>query len=145
MKSLVNPRLWISVCNSKEVPVEVVQEIDTPAMVKTDSIWWGYTWHMQTPLENVGSDFSILVKFLHDGNTHAAANNLANVPTARYRINKETIDTMTSKFLLVAPAGAGGPPAGKKEVLPDVLDFTVEGEIIITKSFRHIDLDSLKA
>lgn len=127
----MNPRLWISVHNGKGDPIEVIQEIEVPAITNKDSLWWGYNWYMQTPIENIGSDFTVTMRFVHGTGTPL---NSALLPTVQFPINKETIDSMSTTFSFSSPAAAtGGVP---------VVEYVLEAEIIITKFFRHLDLET---
>ena len=87
-------KLQLSVVNDQNEPIEVVQEIDSPAYTSSDCIYWGYTWYMQTPLENIGEGFGLVVRILHD--------NASSTPVARYHFNKETIDSGAYTFELLS-------------------------------------------
>ena len=128
---LVNPRLWIAVHNGKGDPIEVIQEIEMPAITKSDAIWWGYNWYMQTPIENIGSDFTVTMRFVHGSGTPL---NSALLPTVRFPIDKEAIDSMSTTFSFSSPATTGATVGA--------VEFMLEAEIIITKFFRHLDLET---
>ena len=49
----------------------VTQDIDSPAFKNSNGLWWGRTWHMQTPLETLGSG-STMVFELRDGQVKIA-------------------------------------------------------------------------
>lgn len=149
--SKASPRLTISVCNSQGKAIEPERSIDSPALIRTDVIWWGYTWYMQTPIQNIGDDFCIVIR-LHYGKVMPDQP----VLTARYHIDKEKIDSGKAVFSfsncigepefadakqkrmsVVTPKGAPPQFDGKVESL-------IEAEIEITKSFRKIDLDRIE-
>ena len=159
---MTNPRLQISICNNQDIPIEPVQTIETPAVVKRDSIWWGYTFYMQTPIENLGNDFSIIVRFMH-GSVISA------LPISRYRIDKEVIDSGPTRFNFSSTGDNSGAAsagrsvstanpssdssmlkrmtfAAKKPVTANVeaaVDCALEAEIEITKFFRDIDIEDM--
>jgi hypothetical protein len=162
------PRFTVAVCNGQDEPVEAVQTIDSPALVKKDSIWWGYTFYMQTPLENIGNDFSIIIRLLHG----PAGTTPSVVPTCKYRIEKAVIDSGHVKFNFISsPGGESVKAGGEKETTPrtddnisgtlrrmtmanrktssstatnvEIFDSCLEGEIEITKFYRDIDLEKL--
>eukprot|EP00903_Cladosiphon_okamuranus_P008594 g8243.t1 len=49
------PFLSLSVLSAKGQLVETAQDIDSPEIKTASELWWGRTWHMQTPLETLGS------------------------------------------------------------------------------------------
>eukprot|EP00752_Nemacystus_decipiens_P004997 g4543.t3 len=61
-----NPSLSLSVFSAKGQLVEAAQNIDSPAFQTSSGLWWGRTWHMQTPLETLGSGSSMVFE-LRDG------------------------------------------------------------------------------
>jgi hypothetical protein len=166
---LVNPRLGISITNNLNAPVEADQEIDAPAIVTKQSIWWGYTWYMQTPLENIGDDFSISIRLLH-GPPGSPPGASGVVPLSKYHIDKEDIDSGSIRFNFSSnPHGAnsskyaGGRStttapktedtsvfkrmtfatkrASSTEQVDVVCDMCLEGDLQITKFYRDIDLE----
>jgi hypothetical protein len=51
--------LTVSVLSKSSQLVEAVQDIPFPAIIRDAYLWWGCSWHMQTPLENVDEGCSI--------------------------------------------------------------------------------------
>ena len=51
--ALSSPYMRISVVNARNELVEDVQEIWNPTMVRPTMIYWGWSYHMTTPLENL--------------------------------------------------------------------------------------------
>ena len=49
----LNPYIRVSVMNGRHELIEDVQEIWNPTMVRPGMIYWGWSWHMSTPLENL--------------------------------------------------------------------------------------------
>ena len=166
-ESKSSPHLVISVCNSQGRPVEPPREIDAPALVRKDSIWWGYTWQMHTPLQNIGDDFSIVIRLYYGNKKSIAGVNFGDhspsgsnaVLTAKYRIEKDKIDTGKTVFsfsqantepfesepknnvrmsILKSPS-APPSPIHRESVVENLL----EAEFEITKLFRKIDLDQI--
>ena len=145
-----SPRLSISVCNAQGKAIEPERTIDSPALIRTDAIWWGYTWYMQTPIQNIGDDFCIVVR-LHYGKV------LADQPvlTARYHIDKEKVDSGKTVFSFsscvgepefadvknkrMSVAASKGVPLHREPTVENLM----EAEIEITKCFRKIDLDKI--
>ena len=66
--------------------------------MKAGSLWFGRTWFMQTPLENIGNDFVIIICFQY------TADEKENTNVCKYRhiykINKSKInsDAITFSF-----------------------------------------------
>jgi len=55
------PYIKISVFSAKQHLVERAQIITYPALVKGRSMWWGWTWNMQTPVEHLSpGSFAVL-------------------------------------------------------------------------------------
>ena len=154
-------KLQLSVVNDQNEPIEVVQEIDSPAYTSSDCIYWGYTWYMQTPLENIGEGFGLVVRILRD--------NASSTPVARYHFNKETIDSGAYTFELLSAVVAistltSADRAAKSEsdvissfmhsisprpeahgpvVIPTgTTDSTLTSVIEITKMFRRVDIST---
>lgn len=134
----VNPRLHISVYTPQRQTVESDQTIDSPAIVSKDYFFWGYTWYMQTPLENIGDDFTIEIELLH-GPT-ATPPRVAAVSV--YKINKMTID---SGFNTLQFSNLTGEEVAKKAapVIKSTTDSSLECEFEITKFYRDVKLSSI--
>ena len=146
--------LQLSVVNDQNEPIEVVQEIDSPAYTSSDCIYWGYTWYMQTPLENIGEGFGLVVRILHD--------NASSTPVARYHFNKETIDSGAVKISMNTMNGVPPAPIVTQHIeekgfsaffsapkarestsivlSPGTSDSVLESDIEITKMFRQVDI-----
>ena len=147
--------LQLSVVNDQNEPIEVVQEIDSPAYASSDCIYWGYTWYMQTPLENIGEGFGLVVRILHD--------NASSTPVARYHFNKETIDSGAVKISMNTMNGVPPAPIVTQHIeekgfsaffsapkarestsivlSPGTSDSVLESDIEITKMFRQVDIN----
>ncbi|CAN0006552.1 unnamed protein product, partial [Ectocarpus sp. 6 AP-2014] len=54
------PTLTVSVFSAKGKLVESAQELDSPTLFSSMYLWWGRTWHMQTPLETLGPGSSMV-------------------------------------------------------------------------------------
>ena len=114
---------------------------------------------MQTPLENIGEGFGLVVRILHD--------NASSTPVARYHFNKETIDSGAYTFELLSAVVAIStltsadrvaknesdvissfmnsisprPEAHGPVVIPTGSpDSTLTSVIEITKMFRRVDI-----
>jgi hypothetical protein len=133
------------VVNAREEPIEVIQEISIPALVRRDFILWGYTWYMQTPLENIGDDFSIIFRFIHG----LANINIELAPVCRYRLDKSILNTGIVRFIFHSPKSSDRHSVTKKivndgkEHPEGPLEGTIDGEIEITKFFREINLEKM--
>ena len=59
--------------DKKFTPAEEPQDIVEPAVTRSNYLWWGSTYHMQTPLENLSTGAVILIelKDVDDGNNRA--------------------------------------------------------------------------
>lgn len=141
----------ISVCNAQGKAIEPERTIDSPALIRTDAIWWGYTWYMQTPIQNIGDDFCIVVR-LYYGKV------LADQPvlTARYHIDKEKVDSGKTVFSFSSCLGepefadakqkrmSVATSKGAPQLREPNIESLMEAEIEITKCFRKIDLDKIE-
>ncbi|CAM9491761.1 unnamed protein product [Scytosiphon promiscuus] len=70
---MVEPSLTLSVLSAKGQLVEAAQEFEAPAMKSSSYLWWGRSWHMQTPLETLGSGTFVVFELrdLQGGNKKA--------------------------------------------------------------------------
>lgn len=60
---IYEPVLVISVVNRAHGLVENSQIVSVPIMKNSNtSIWWGKTWHLQTPLDNAPNDSSVIIE-----------------------------------------------------------------------------------
>lgn len=64
--------LLISACNSKKELVETISEIRGPVLVHSQEnvgptgakkVYWGLTWHMRTPVENLEAGSYVLIEY----------------------------------------------------------------------------------
>ena len=143
--TLSNLRISISVCNSQSNAVELEQSTDEPAIVKTDQLWWGSTWHMQTPLENIAEDVSIVLRLLSGNGTTPDASE--SVLTCRFPVNKYAIDTSKTVFYFKSAVYDDKPPGPKAKPLApaSASDFeaSLDVDLEIAKFYRDVDVDSL--
>ena len=150
LASIPEPQLRVGVVTSSNALVEAWQTIESPALYTADSIWWGYTWRMATPLENVGEDVYLVVAFANGSLANTAqASGIAAV--SRFKIDKEQIDTGAIKLLfepsatveMQPPPSAPGGRKGNSGAFPVIVSsnaILLDAEIEIVKNFRHTDL-----
>lgn len=81
LEKLMFPFITVSVFTTKQHLVEAPQDIINPALTKTNSIWWGWCWHMQTPLENLSAGSLVLVE-LKDRRMNPKSNQVENMVVA---------------------------------------------------------------
>ena len=60
-EKLTAPFFRINIYSSKQQQVERTQVMTYPALQRGRSMWWGWTWHMQTPVEHLSpGSFAVL-------------------------------------------------------------------------------------
>lgn len=166
--------LLISVLNSREELIEDTQCVSSPMIVHKDAeywgrnyLWWGHTWHMQTPLENIENENCVirieLHKYINDKQavesaattkkggrrgslTAAAAARAANTGTntliarALFPLNLRTIDSglVTIPFL---PPGTKPITAGG----PRVAEHScMQADLVLSKRSNIVSLDKYR-
>jgi len=81
MDQLKSPSLSMSVWSTKRHMVEAKQDVIYPAVIRNNFIWWGWTWHMQTPVENMAPG-SVAVVELRDRRLNTKNGQLENMVLA---------------------------------------------------------------
>ena len=61
-ETLKNPYMSISVYNSYHKRIENVHNLPYPVVRRESFVWWGCSWHMHTPLENIGDGCYVIVE-----------------------------------------------------------------------------------
>jgi len=148
--------------------VEATQDIVIPVLRKPVYLWWGTTFHMQTPLENLEKGTFILVEFCN-------SNSLSDTPECiawcRYDLDRETIDSIDAKLSLTTDpkpsnlldisgssvGGTGGGGAGstrRGSTMPvksgpvaarvDTGPSTLDCEMILSRRVKTYDLESMR-
>ncbi|KAF0685172.1 Aste57867_22874 [Aphanomyces stellatus] len=96
------PRLVLSVYDTQKNLVEKKQQVTSLPLVQSSSLYWGCTWHMQTPMENLPSGALVVIEVVSQQSSSAAL-----MPSSpRYgatdpicwtyiQIDKRTTDTAT--------------------------------------------------
>ena len=59
---LKNPYMAISVFNAHQKLIENVHNLPYPVVRRESFVWWGCSWHMHTPLENIGDGCYVIVE-----------------------------------------------------------------------------------
>lgn len=59
---LKNPYMSISVYNAHQQLVETVHNLPYPVVRRESFVWWACSWHMQTPMENLGDGCYVMVE-----------------------------------------------------------------------------------
>lgn len=150
--SLKSPHLTVSLCNSQHQPVEPVQTIHSTCLKKSSSLWFGCTFHMQTPLENIGNDFVLLISLYVD--------DLCKYKHV-FHIDKNKLDSGSTTFTFVKSSGIANIPvdgskrqmtprggyfggvgnrSSKMPLLGDTIESCLDADIVITKQFRETSL-----
>lgn len=134
-----NLYLEITVQNIQGKPLEAVQCCAFPAVVEEEQIWWGVTWYMQTPVENLESETMIMVEIKHANTTDFGLK--LDLFWTFFSIDKATIDSELASL----PLFPGAKPSGamdkrkSKNLVPTAV---LEAELSLTKRFREIDLNT---
>ena len=63
MDVFTNPYMVISVYNARKQLVEERQQVLDPVIFSRKALYWGATWYMQTPIENLEDGGVVLVEF----------------------------------------------------------------------------------
>jgi len=61
-ENLKNPYMSISVYNSYHKRIENVHNLPYPVVRRESFVWWACSWHMLTPLENIGDGCYVMVE-----------------------------------------------------------------------------------
>lgn len=61
-ETLKNPYMSISVYNSYQKRIENMHNLPYPVVRRESFVWWGCSWHMHTPLENIGDGCYVIVE-----------------------------------------------------------------------------------
>jgi hypothetical protein len=59
---LKNPYMSVSVYNSHQKLIENVHNLPYPVVRRESFVWWACSWHMHTPLENIGDGCYVIVE-----------------------------------------------------------------------------------
>lgn len=129
--------LSISLYDSKNDLVEDVQDINLPAVNQASQTWWGKTWHMQTPLQNIEPGSFIIIS-LHNSRELTDVDS----PWIRYDIDKETINSGIVNLQWRKRGGKG--------LMPDSIPngetdgSSLEFEVVIPLKAKSIDINLLR-
>lgn len=127
----------VNVLNSKQELLEQTQEFFSPVVVKSHSYWWGCTWYMQTPIENVDDDCRIQITLNQN-----SATKKVELATSTYLINKSTIDTGNQIFSFASCSDSSGGAGASGGLVVGGMQLNVD--LILTKKFRYYDLENIK-
>ena len=120
MRDCECPHLSIGVYTAANDLVEPVQDVVCPISAAEHHLWWGHTWHMQTPLENLAKGCVVVFRFYHC----PFANFEARVETS-WGFLKLNVDAIDSEVTILPFTGSN-----------------LEVEILISKRTRSIDIQS---
>jgi hypothetical protein len=151
-----NPCVSISLYSSKLELVEASQDFVCPAVCTSVDMWWGYTYHMQTPLENIEDKCFLIVQFSQLFSS--SGDRKSEQGWSALTINKATIDTGDAFFELVPGAanleiaaksdqtklcslstGSAG-NANKRKSASGGLKL--DADLVITRRFRACDIEN---
>eukprot|EP01033_Poteriospumella_lacustris_P017499 gene17499-12515_t len=139
------PMLLVSACNSKRELVETVSEIRGPVLVHSQEnvgatgakkVYWGLTWHMRTPVENLEAGSYVLIEYKArvDGPI---------VSTGYLPLERESIDSKEITIALTAgvDASAGGRQANPIMMQNEKAALTME--VQLTRKAQSVAFESL--
>ena len=124
---LKRPYMSIAVYNAHQKLVENIQNLPYPVVRRESFVWWACSWHMQTPLENIGEGFYVMVELRNISSKeqvpHGAADKRLSTPTASKRAS--AVDQMKGMI----SSNKGG---------TEKFDSATPGEVV---SWFRIELD----
>ena len=128
MDQLKSPSLSISVWSTKRHMVEARQDVIYPAVMRNNFIWWGWTWHMQTPVENMAPG-SIAVVELRDRRLSTKTGQLENMVLAWavIHLDDNVVDSNNVNLEMYRA------PVDLKLQRMEPADFFVGGEICVSR------------
>lgn len=140
-----NPQLVVAVFNAKRDMIESSQFVTCPAVNQSKYLWWGQTWYMHTPLENLEAGCFVLVYFYHGANALKAEGDKKETSWSVFPIDKETIDTGSA--IMTLRTGAVDFEAAKSKRRASLFGLVkpadngrgarIECDLKISKKFKH--------
>ncbi len=134
--------LFVSACNSQNELVESKQEVRGAAIVHSvetvgpgpKKVYWGQTWHMRTPVENLepGSLITVEYKGRADGPV---------VSMGQFAIERETIDSKEVTITLLPSVDAAG--RQPNPILLQNEKSSLSMEIVLSRKPRLIPFEPL--
>lgn len=137
--------LLVSACNSKRELVETISEIRGPVLVHSQEtvgsagakkVYWGLTWHMRTPVENLEAGSYVLIEYKAriDGPI---------VSTGYLPLERESIDSKEITIALTAgvDASAGGRQANPIMMQNEKAALTME--VQLTRKAQSVTFESV--
>ncbi len=141
-----DPSIVISVYNDKKQVVETAREIRSPAMIAPaeaghgGTIFWGHSWHMQTPLENLLPGSYLHIEYRPKGEAIISGQLAVAASSLTFVIDANAIDSMLQTFELQPTVEAG------KQANPIHLHNErsyLLTDIVISRRSRSLDLKTI--
>lgn len=136
--------LLVSACNSKKELVETISEIRGPVLVHSQEnvgptgskkVYWGLTWHMRTPVENLEAGSYVLIEYKArvDGPV---------VSTGYLPLERESID---SKEITIAMTAGVDAPGGRQAnpIMMQNEKAALTLEVQLTRKAQPVAFESL--
>jgi hypothetical protein len=145
--------LTVSVYNAKKQLIEDTRELHRPVQAKhaddgslaVIELYWGATWHMHTPLENLEPGSYLVIGF-HPAIIASSGKASSSFSTqATYPIDTDSIDTgLQTLQLSVAVEDAGGKNARQLNPIAASSErSSLAAELIISTRDREVDVLSI--
>jgi myosin-5 len=140
--ALENPFLTISVYNARRSLVEPQQDVSLPIMRKQRYLWWGTTWHMQTPLENLDEGGCVVVVEFKDQRFKSTgrytSSEIDEIAWVSQPVDLKRIESRSVNFeMQLYPVDIS------KSVFPAPADCFLEGDIALSRKLFDVDVKAL--
>lgn len=103
---LRRPRIVISVLDAQRHLVEMRQQVSVQPLVVPSSLVWSFTWHMQTPLENLPLGACVVFELTVSPPPASAAASLMPNVTSPSRTSSSSLSSSAAPAALAIPASA---------------------------------------
>jgi hypothetical protein len=155
-----DPSLVISIYNEKKQILEVARDVRSPAFLskedtepspntrdstnmnkKSGYIFWGQSWHMQTPLENLEANSYLLIEYRPRGEGLNVPNlNPVSPLIAQYFIDLDTLDSGLYVAELL-PGSDSGRQSNSAQLQNEKSILSLD--ILLTRKNKPIDINTI--
>ncbi|CAM9893951.1 unnamed protein product [Ectocarpus fasciculatus] len=138
----MKPTLTVSVCSAKGQLVESAQEFDSPTLFSSMYLWWGRTWHMQTPLETLGPGSSMVFELrdIQGGSKKPICWGALPLDPDHLNTQPEKLSTYLAPVdparLMAVAFGGGGGGGGRGGLWPLRADAALTADVSLARLLR---------